>query len=128
MPDGLLRECSWHGCRRKVRRGRCFEHQKKHLRIKGAQRGSAAKRLYDARWRKASKAYLALHPLCECKECRESGTVRASEVVDHIIPHRGAHKLFWDRANWRALSKACHDRATVVHDGGFGNPVSEKEL
>jgi 5-methylcytosine-specific restriction protein A len=31
-------------------------------------------------------------------------------------------KLFWDRANWRAMSKQCHDRKTAREDGGFGNP------
>ena len=33
-------------------------------------------------------------------------------LLDHIIPHRGDQKLFWDEGNWQALCKACHDRKT----------------
>ncbi|WP_456848588.1 hypothetical protein [Bradyrhizobium sp. USDA 4504] len=29
--------------------------------------------------------------------------------MDHIVPHRGDMKLFWDRKNWQALaSSPCH--------------------
>ena len=35
-----------------------------------------------------------------------------SPTVDHIIPHRGDPELFWDRSNWQALCKNCHDRKT----------------
>lgn len=44
----------------------------------------------------------------------------AAEVVDHKIPHGGDMVLFWDRNNWQALAKACHDRKTATRDGGFG--------
>ena len=33
-------------------------------------------------------------------------------VVDHIIPHRGDKRLFWDEKNWQPLCKDCHDRKT----------------
>lgn len=32
-----------------------------------------------------------------------------SPVVDHIIPHRGDERLFWDENNLHAVSKAYHD-------------------
>ncbi len=32
-----------------------------------------------------------------------------SPVVDHITPHRGDKKLFWDEDNLRAVSKSWHD-------------------
>jgi 5-methylcytosine-specific restriction endonuclease McrA len=32
-----------------------------------------------------------------------------SPVVDHIKPHRGDPKLFWDETNLMAVSKAYHD-------------------
>ena len=41
--------------------------------------------------------------------------VRAT-VVDHIIPHRGDQKLFWDQNNWQALCKSCHDKKTLTED------------
>jgi 5-methylcytosine-specific restriction endonuclease McrA len=29
--------------------------------------------------------------------------------VDHIIPHRGDDRLFWDRSNWQALCAHHHN-------------------
>jgi 5-methylcytosine-specific restriction endonuclease McrA len=29
-------------------------------------------------------------------------------VVDHIQPHRGDQRLFWDRRNWQPLCRTCH--------------------
>lgn len=66
--------------------------------------------LYTYKWQKASKAFLAAHPLCQCPECDEGRKrVRASTVVDHKIPHRGDLELFWDVGNWQAMAKECHD-------------------
>jgi 5-methylcytosine-specific restriction enzyme A len=74
--------------------------------------GSTA-RGYDYRWQKASKAFLAKHPLCECDDCQEGEKrVTVATVVDHHIPHRGDMALFWDRSNWRSMAKACHDKKT----------------
>lgn len=39
-----------------------------------------------------------------------------AEVVDHIVPHRGDGKLFWDEGNWQALCKNCHDSKTMTED------------
>ncbi|MEK4492972.1 HNH endonuclease [Paenibacillus sp. FSL L8-0493] len=54
-------------------------------------------------------------------ECTKAGKVEAATVVDHIVPHKGDKELFWQRDNWQALCKACHDTKTVREDGGFGN-------
>lgn len=75
---------------------------------------SAASRGYGPAWRKASKAFLQAHPLCE--ECRKQGKFVKATVVDHIVPHRGDEELFWDRSNWRPLCKWCHDRKTKKED------------
>jgi 5-methylcytosine-specific restriction protein A len=32
-----------------------------------------------------------------------------SPVVDHVVPHRGDERLFWDETNLQAVSKAYHD-------------------
>ena len=37
-------------------------------------------------------------------------------VVDHITPHRGDKKLFWDEDNWQPLCKRCHDKKTMTED------------
>ncbi|MCG8670249.1 MAG: HNH endonuclease [Pseudomonadales bacterium] len=81
-------------------------------------RPNATDRGYNYRWKQARKRFLQQHPLC-CK-CLEEGHVVAATVVDHIVPHKGDQKLFWNRNNWQPLCKPCHDRKTVKEDGGFG--------
>ena len=50
------------------------------------------------------------HPLCAF--CQAEGKVVPATVVDHIIPHRGDQRLFWDQTNWESLCKGCHDKKT----------------
>jgi len=70
-------------------------------------------RLYTYKWQKASKDFLAKHPLCSCPDCDEGRKrVTLATVVDHHIPHRGDFERFWDRSNWRAMAKPCHDAKT----------------
>ncbi len=91
-------------------------------------RATAQERGYTARWQRASKAYLNEHPCCECEECKRTGAVVEATVVDHVIPHRGDMELFWDEANWCAMSKPHHDRKTATRDGGFGRtPTTRAE-
>ncbi|MEO8655078.1 MAG: HNH endonuclease signature motif containing protein [Ramlibacter sp.] len=79
---------------------------------RGGKQGSTA-RGYGYRWQQASKAFLCEHPLCQCEDCQEGAKrVTAATVVDHHIPHRGDERLFWDRSNWRAMAKPCHDKKT----------------
>ena len=73
----------------------------------GDRRGSSSKRGYGYKWQKASAGHLRSHPLCCC--CQANGQTAAAEVVDHIVPHRGDQAKFWDRNNWQALCKRCHD-------------------
>jgi len=74
------------------------------------QRENANQRGYDSRWRSARAQYLRRNPLCV--KCLEAGKTEPSTVVDHVIPHRGDQKLFWDQSNWQALCKSCHDQKT----------------
>lgn len=64
-------------------------------------RPSAARRGYDAEWRKARAEFLALFPYC--RRCGAPAT-----TVDHIKPHRGDDRLFWDRSNWQSLCTTHH--------------------
>lgn len=74
------------------------------------QRASSAARGYGYRWQISARGFLKKHPLCQCPDCDEGRKrVRAAEVVDHRVPHRGDRKLFWDSSNWQALAKVCHD-------------------
>lgn len=65
------------------------------------------KSLYNYRWQQERKAFLAANPLCVFHKKRNQ--VVAATVVDHVIPHRGDLDLFWDKTNWQALCKPCHD-------------------
>jgi 5-methylcytosine-specific restriction protein A len=54
-------------------------------------------------WRKARTEFLTTRPYC--RMCGSN-----ANVVDHIIPHRGNDRLFWDRTNWQPLCTPCHNR------------------
>lgn len=90
-----------------------------HRQAADKQRGSSSVRGYDWHWRKAAKRFLAKHPLCA--KCLERGAVVAATDVDHIVPHRGDHALFWDETNWQSLCHQDHSAKTAQEDGGFGN-------
>lgn len=46
----------------------------------------------------------------------------ATEVVDHVVPHRGDHDLFWDEDNWQASCRWHHDvvKARLEYDFALG--------
>lgn len=67
--------------------------------------------LYGAKWRRARQRFLNCNPLCV--ECQRHGETVAAKVVDHIKPHRGDVRLFWDVGNWQSLCKTCHDKKTA---------------
>jgi 5-methylcytosine-specific restriction protein A len=81
------------------------------------QRPSAARRGYGPRWRKVREAYLAQHPLCAA--CRAQGRLVPATAVDHVVPHHGDQRLFWDESNWQGLCKPCHD-AKTAREGRWG--------
>lgn len=67
-------------------------------------RPTARARGYDRKWDAARAEYLAEHPAC--RECGATAT-----VVDHIIPHKGDMRIFWDRKNWQPLCSHHHNSA-----------------
>ncbi len=75
---------------------------------------SATSRGYNSRWERARKTYLKMHPLCV--QCEKEGKYVMATDVDHIIPHRGDQKLFWDTDNWQALCHSCHSKKTGRED------------
>ena len=108
MPKSPKRPCRYPGCPNLCERGTyCAEHQGE---SQERWRGSATKRGYGAEWRAARRAYLQRYPLCAA--CMKRGVISPATVVDHVIPHRGDQRLFWDQGNWQPLCKSCHDRKT----------------
>ncbi len=64
---------------------------------------------YTRKWEAYRLRFLAKHPLCEL-HLKDVGIYVVATVVDHIQPHKGDMKLFWQASNHRALCKPCHDR------------------
>lgn len=62
---------------------------------------------YNYTWQQKRARYLAAHPFCV--HCRSMGLFVAATVVDHIIPHQGDQRLFWDRNNLQSLCSTCHN-------------------
>ncbi len=104
MPRKPKRPCRHPGCPKLSDDIYCESHRSLY------RRESAAKRGYDSKWQVARSKYLRKNPLCAY--CLAQHTLVPATVVDHIIPHRGDQRLFWDESNWQPLCKSCHDRKT----------------
>lgn len=109
MPHKPKRPCRYPGCPGFCEQGHVF--CKDHIMWSDDRmRGGASARGYDTRWREARAIFLKQHPLCAF--CLAEGKIVPATVVDHIIPHRGDQRLFWDQTNWESLCKECHDKKT----------------
>jgi 5-methylcytosine-specific restriction enzyme A len=117
MPSKPLKPCKSIGCPELVTSGYCDNHKKSKYDY-DKRRGTANERGYTYRWQKYRESFLKRNPVCVI--CELEGIIEPATVVDHIIPHRGDHKLFWDAVNHQSLCKECHDRKTVENDGGLG--------
>lgn len=101
----FLTQCKQPGCGAITNSVYCDLHVPKDTRDNAYRRG------YDQHWRKAREVFLLSHPICN--HCG-----RLANVVDHIIPHKGNKKLFWDKSNWQPLCTECHNRKTASEDMG----------
>ena len=89
-------------------------------RLNSSQRG------YGWKWQKTSAARLVKHPWC-VDPYRVHVLPEPATLTDHITPHRGNMKLFWEPTNWQSLCDSCHSRKTAEEDGGFGHRGDERE-
>ena len=112
MPYRSNVSCKHPGCAKLIPHGQmyCEEHQSLHRN----DRASACERGYGAKWQRERKKFLDTRPVCV--KCYEEGTLTKATVVDHIIPHRGDQKLFWDCGNWQPLCEHCHNVKTMTED------------
>jgi len=46
----------------------------------------------------------------------KEGCYTKATDVDHIVPHRGDQRLFWDESNWQALCHRHHSIKTRSED------------
>jgi len=108
MPNAALRPCSYPGCARLVKSGRCDLHQ-------GEERYDPRRsRLYDRHWQKRRMHQLARQPWCE--ECLRGGAYVPATDVHHLVPHRGDRHIFMTSA-LESLCHSCHSRKTVKEQG-----------
>jgi len=114
-----LRPCRHPSCNILTDNTYCDKHRQEVNARRETNRLSAHERGYTSKWRKASKDYLSKHPWCV--ECEKQGVHEPATETDHIIPHKGDMKLFWDRNNWQGLCHVCHSKKTAMEDGGYGN-------
>ena len=70
-------------------------------------RGSAQQRGYGQRWAKAAATFKRRHP--HCLGCQAAGKLVATDVVDHVEPHKGDQAKFWNTALWQPACRYCHD-------------------
>lgn len=104
MPNAPHRECNHPLCPNYAARGGyCVEHQHVvHKRTAGAPGQNLTPS--NRRFRRLRRAFLMRHPMCNV--CQ----IEPARELDHVRPHRGNARLFWDQANWQGLCKLCHCR------------------
>lgn len=120
MPSRFMHECDHPGCSALTTHRYCEVHALQHAEAARERQQQYMQRydsqrpayhsLYNDKWQKYRRAYLAKHPFCV--ECRKAGIIEEATEVDHIIDHKGNLKLFWDKSNHQALCKPCHSKKT----------------
>lgn len=81
----------------------------------------AIDKMYDNDWQRYRAKFLAIN-----NECYACG--KPSQVVDHLIPHKGDQRLFEKLDNHIPLCTPCHNTVTTKFDRDYrpGNSVTEK--
>jgi len=98
-------------------------------------RRSAYQRGYTKRWAVYSADWRRQHPLCGERAdgqlsaahslCVRAGRVGSADVTDHIQPHRGDQRLFWDPENHQSLCETCHNAKSQRERGGGSKSLDD---
>lgn len=122
MPRRPPRACAAPSCPALVDVGaRCPDHARALRSEVDSLRPSAARRGYDATWRRIRLAHLKRQPLCV--ECDRAGVAVPATDVDHVLPLRrgGTHAA----SNLQSLCHFHHSSKTAREDGRFGARAAE---
>ncbi len=77
------------------------------MRFDGDRRGNSRSRGYTTAWDKSSASFKVRH--AHCLGCEAIGKLSATEVVDHVEPHKGDQVKFWNTAMWQPACRWHHD-------------------
>lgn len=111
MANAPLKKCAEPSCRTLVRgQSRCEKHAKvKWTRSKAS---ASYQWMYQTpQWKARAAQHKKENPLCA--ECERNGRTTAVYCTDHIVPHRGDERLFFDEDNWQSLCRDCHQTKTM---------------
>lgn len=75
--------------------------------------------MYNTNWVKYRIRFLHHNPQCYC--CPNK-----SNIIDHIVPHKGNPELFWDITNFIPVCTTCHNTITALFDKHGSHLVVEK--
>lgn len=110
---GRLKVCAHQGCPELTEHRYCPAHSRQ----VDLRRGSRQSRGYGRQWELSSQAFLREFPLCGMRpngqrpvmsRCFDNGWITVAFQTDHVVPHKGDQRLFWDRdGNWQALCQSC---------------------
>jgi 5-methylcytosine-specific restriction enzyme A len=97
----------------------------------GSYREQAAKWYKSKQWQQLRQHILTKHPYCQCPYHKGADRSAPSEVVDHITPHRGDKRTFFNASNLQGMSKHCHDKhkqrqersGLIAGTDSQGNPI-----
>ena len=119
MPRRPKKPCKFPSCPELTEGNYCPSHQKESEHKRSSR---PYKKLYNSiQWQQLRKQVLNKQPLCV--ECLKAKRITPATVVDHIKPHKGNEKLFYDISNLQSLCKSCHDRKTAKEDGRWKRRV-----
>lgn len=109
MANKPLRPCAQTGCPELTRETWCAKHKPPE---KTSRRDSAAwNYLYKTKWWLETRTeQLLKEPFC--RTCAVSGKRVKATVADHIKPHRGNLRLFYDKTNLQSQCQSCHSKKT----------------
>lgn len=106
MSLGMHQECRFPRCPRYAEPGRGFCSV--HIRERHHPTTNTGNlRPSNTRFRWMRDAFMRSHPFCA--QCGDLAT-----ILDHVVPHRGIARLFWDQANWQSLCTKCHGIKTAA--------------
>ncbi len=113
------RPCQYPGCANLVDGGYCAQHKMRSAEL--AYRNPERNALYDRKWQRRRRLFLAEHPWCA--DCLDVGIYTAATDVHHVERHQGDEQKFLS-SPLQALCHACHSRHTNEELGRGHQKVS----